>query len=515
MVEATESLKLRRDVTVWGSFMWGYADVGADIYTALGLVIAAAQGAAPLAFALAGLVYVTIGLAYTELAATYPVAGGGPYYTLRGLGDFWGFMAGSALALDYIIDIALFATASAGYINFFIPLFQNVTISIGPFQGVHVVWLVESLLLIGFLTWLNVRGIRPSSLLNEVLGVVDIFLEGTVVVFGFVFAFNPSLLIHQFLFQFPTGYQFMYGTSLAIISFVGLESISQAAQETRRPATVVPRTSLSLIITVFIFAVAFSTLGVGLLPWQVFAQHISDPVATMAHAIPYLGLLAGPLAAIMGATILLISANSGVMSVSRLAFSMSKLDLLPKWLDAVHPRFFTPYRTILIFSGLGALATFLSFLTPSALDTLANMYAFGATSGYILVFLSLFRLRIIDPFSPRPYRMPFNLTLRHRGEKVQFPVLGLFGLLGVSSILFMVVLTHEIGRIAGPLWIILALIFYLFFRRRMKLPLFKSIKRDWEKEQKEILEEAEEFELLEEYNRALARRDRLLKEKGC
>jgi len=36
--------ELRRDVTVWGSYTWGYADVGADIYAALGLVIAASQG---------------------------------------------------------------------------------------------------------------------------------------------------------------------------------------------------------------------------------------------------------------------------------------------------------------------------------------------------------------------------------------------------------------------------------------------------------------------------------------
>jgi APA family basic amino acid/polyamine antiporter len=36
-----EKVELRRDVTVWGSFMWGYADVGADIYAALGLVMAA------------------------------------------------------------------------------------------------------------------------------------------------------------------------------------------------------------------------------------------------------------------------------------------------------------------------------------------------------------------------------------------------------------------------------------------------------------------------------------------
>ena len=36
---AEKKLELRRDVTVWGSYMWGYADVGADIYAALGLVM--------------------------------------------------------------------------------------------------------------------------------------------------------------------------------------------------------------------------------------------------------------------------------------------------------------------------------------------------------------------------------------------------------------------------------------------------------------------------------------------
>ena len=99
-------IELRRDVTVWGSYMWGYADVGADIYAALGLVMGAAHGGASLAFFVAGLIYIMIGLSYTEMASTYPVAGGGHYYALRGLGDFWGYAAGVALLLDYTIGRA-------------------------------------------------------------------------------------------------------------------------------------------------------------------------------------------------------------------------------------------------------------------------------------------------------------------------------------------------------------------------------------------------------------------------
>jgi APA family basic amino acid/polyamine antiporter len=514
----TSKAELRRDVTVWGSFMWGYADVGADIYVALGLVMAYAQGASSLVFALAGIVYIMIGLAYTELASAYPVAGGGGhYFALRGLGDFWGFVGGSALLLDYTIDIALFAVASAGYINFFMPYIigrdiQSFAMTLGPFQNVNLVWCVETLTLIGILILVNIKGVKESSYVNSIIGAVDLLAEGSIIIFGFLFAWKPELLIQQWQTQFPSLHNFMYGSSLAIISFVGLESISQAAQETKRPATIIPRTSLTLIFTVFIFAVSFSTLGLGVLPWQVFAEHMGDPVAKLAHTIPYIGLFAGPLAAILGATILFISSNTGVMGASRLTYSMSELKLISPWFDSVHPKFHTPVRTIVIFSMVAVIQTVLSFLTPSAMDTLGNMYAFGATLGYTLVFISLIKLRFSDPYTPRPYKVPLNLKMGYKGRKVDFPILGVIGMLGVGTILFEVVLTHTIGRIAGPAWVFLCFVYYAWYRKKTGLPVFKSIKHDWEKEQIQVLTSAEEYDLLEQYKIALKERDKKLLE---
>ncbi len=510
--------ELRRDVTVWGSYMWGFADVGADSLVALGLVMAASQGWAIFAFAGAGLVYIMIGLAYTELAAAYPVAGGGQYFALRGLGDMPGFIAGSALLLDYTIDIALFSVASAGYFNFLLSTFLNwdvaaVTIDLGPIPQVQVIWLAETLSMIFFLTWLNIRGIRESSMLNEIVGIAVILAESTIVIMGLALAWNPDLLIHQITTEAPTTSQFMYGSSLAIISFVGLESISQAAQETRRPATIVPRTSITLIFTVFIFATAFSVLGLGVLPWQTFQEHLGDPVAVLAGAIPFIGAIAGPLTAIVGTTILLISANSGVMSVSRLVYSMSRFDLFPPWFEHVHSRFRTPARSIVVFSAVGAAEAVLAFLTPNAMDTLGNMYAFGATLGYILVFISLIRLRFTDPYSPRPYKMPFNLSVSRNGRKIDVPILGFIGTLGVSTIFFEVIITHEIGRIAGPAWVLGWLVAFMVGRRRAGLPSLGNVPRHWESDQIEVLTSAEEFELLEEYKAALAERDRRLVQK--
>src|SRR5919109_1241654 len=168
--DAVAGSELRRDVSVWGSYMWGYAAVGADIYTALGIITLAALGLAPVAFLAAGLVFALVGLCYAELASAYPLAGGGQYFTLRGMGDFMGLLAGSALVLDYTIDISLFTVFTMGYLNYFIPLLSDGHVHVldfivdVPHTDIHIawLWLAETLAGIMLLTWLNVRGIRVS-----------------------------------------------------------------------------------------------------------------------------------------------------------------------------------------------------------------------------------------------------------------------------------------------------------------------------------------------------------------
>ena len=104
--------------------------------------------------------------------------------------------------------------------------------------------------------------------------------------------------------------------------------------------------------------------------------------------------------------------------------------------------------------------------------------------------------------------MPFNIRLSIGGQLREFPVLAVIGALGVSSILFMVVWTHEIGRIAGPAWILACFVYFAWYRRKQKLPVFRSLTHDWESQQQEVLQDAEEFDLLERYRAALAARDR-------
>ncbi|HKU67144.1 MAG TPA: APC family permease [Candidatus Baltobacteraceae bacterium] len=511
--------ELRRSVTPWGSYSWGYADVGADIFVALGLVFGVAGGASNVAFLFAGLVYVCVGLAYTELAAAYPVAGGGQYFVMRGLGDFWGFIAGWAVLLDFTIDITLFAWGCVGYLSH-LPVLHILDATFHPI--LHF-WTVFAF--IAALAILNVIGVRESTAFNGIVSAFDVCSETTILFLGFLFTFRPELLVHSMQTGWPNSFQLMNGISLAIISFVGLESISHAAEETSRPASIIPRTSIALILTILIFALAYSNLALGMQPWyptphdaaghaQQFWQFLGSTenqdkaVAVMASNIPYFGLAASFYVPVFGAILLLISSNSGVFGSSRIAYSMSQFNLLPSLFKRVHRKFKTPVISIIVFCALAVVELVFAALQGAfGYEFLGDLYAFGAAASYTLVFIALISLRLHDPLTPRKFLIPLNVKMRYRGEEVQFPLVAVIGFVGIFAILVFVLLTHHIGRIAGPSWLLAGIVVYLVYRANKRLPAFGSVPRDWNREQLHILKNAGELELMDDLIGKLKERD--------
>jgi APA family basic amino acid/polyamine antiporter len=505
--------ELRRAVTTWGSYAWGYADVGADIYVALGAVVGIAAGAANIAFGFAGLVYVCIGLAYTELAAAYPIAGGGQFFVTRALGDFMGFIAGWAVLLDFTIDISLFAWFTVGYVSSpkLIPWLAH--------PGNHGWYFLCVVGVAGFLTWINVIGVRQSSRINEVVAMVDVCTETFILGCGFLFAWQPQLLVHTMQNHWPAADDLLKGVSFAIVSFVGLESISQAAEETQRPSSVMPRTSVALILTILIFALAYSNLVLGMpgvpdghggtTPLYAYLgddQHNDKAIATLASLLPFVGGLLAYVVPVIGAFLLLISSNSGVFGASRIAYSMGKYQLLPPFFQQTNRKTRTPVITILIFSAVALVELIAAYLQGNqAISFMFDLYAFGAALSYTLVFVALITLRFTDPYAPRRFRMPLNFNLTVAGRTGQVSILALVGLAGIFAILIFTLMTHPIGRIAGPSWVILGIIFFAIWRSRTRRPVFGSVKRDWVRMQETTLANAGELEMLDEYRAAIAK----------
>src|SRR3989442_7270196 len=105
---------LIRTLGTGGLFSIGYADVGAGIFLALGLVALHAGYATPLAIGVAAIAYALTGLTYAELSSTYPMAGGSATYAPAAFGDGIRFVAGCLVSLDDLAHSVIFSISAGG-----------------------------------------------------------------------------------------------------------------------------------------------------------------------------------------------------------------------------------------------------------------------------------------------------------------------------------------------------------------------------------------------------------------
>jgi APA family basic amino acid/polyamine antiporter len=473
--------KLKREVGWFGSFAMGYGDVGADIFIALGIVTLYAGGAAPLAFLAAAIIYLSVGLAYAELAPTYPYAGGVHVYALRASNTLLSFVAGWAIMLDYILDLSLFATAASGYLKYLFAWMREFSIQIYPGLKISSLGLIASLL-VAFLIVINYVGIKYSANLTSGFVIVGLTVQVSIVTVGFLTKFDANLFLSQlmqlgnpkrlagveYLNSLDTGLNnFFYGLTLAMASFIGIESIAQAAEETRKPYKWIPRAAKLCVLAVILFVALFSVLSIGVLDWRVLGSSYENPVAVLVSRFPVIGEQFSMLVALAAFVLCLASANTGLIGVSRLTASMGKFLLIPRSFYHIHPRFRTPVRTIIVFGIIGLLLTL-----PGNIPFLASLYNFGGLLSYIFLMISLLLLRSREREVYRAWKMPFSIKLRGKGEyALEIPILGLLGLVGTTAIWILVVLLHPAGRLFGFIWMAAGITLYVAFRKLSKKPI--------------------------------------------
>ena len=500
-----EEVTLKRDLGVFGSFSIGFADVGADIYVALGLVLFFAAGVAPLALAVAALGYLFTALSYAELASAVPKAGGASIFAREAFNDFWAFIAGWGLLLDYTIDIALFGWITMGYLGSFcqnlgqagIP-YIGVLSGLNSFNVIHggvpnyTYQAVATIILSVALTALNYIGIRESANLNIALSIMSIISEIFLLIIGFGLVWSAPTFLHNIT-QLGTGVSwsnFGWGITVAMVSFIGLESISQAAEETKRPDKTIPKATFALIIAVILAGLLLCTLAVGLpgmSPTVIGTTFQNDPVTGVAKGIGMGLSAANPLiillplwVGLLGVLMLLMSTNTGVIGASRVTYSMARYKIMPTWFSKLHPRFRVPSRTIVVFTL--ASISFIVFVwimgtyrisSEDPTIILGDLYNYGALVSFMLVNLALIKLRNKRPDLYRPYKSPFAITLNFRKKATIVPIMPVFGFIVCLFVWLLVLNLHQIGKIVGTAWFIVGIIMYLAYRRSQKL--------DWKK----------------------------------
>lgn len=486
--EGSKTVTLKRDIGWLGSFAIGYGDVGANIFLALGVVFLYAAGAAPFAFMIAATVYLLIGLTYAELSSVYPYAGGSQVFALKGFNSLLGFIAGWALMLDYLICVSLFSLAAAGYLKFLLPELYTLSLT-GPFNlNISPLGLVAALLVLS-LIFINYIGIKYSVNFVTMLITFGLIVEAIILSLGFALTFNMETLSHQlnifgnhkvlpeveYFFSDSVQFNnFIYGITVAMASFIGIESISQAAEETRKPYKWIPRAAKITILAVMLSVLLFALLAAGSISWETMASSYENSVAVLTSKFPIIGSFLSPIVAITAFILCYASANTGVIGVSRLTASMGKFRLMPRWFYHIHPVFRTPTRTLLIFGIVGALIALIGDI-----PFVVSLYNFGGLLSYTILMASFIRLRMVDRNVYRPWKVPLNISIKFKDKVVELPLIGLIGLPAAFLLWILVIIFHPHGRLFGFLWIAIGLALYLFYRKSHKLPLVSEEEGSW------------------------------------
>jgi len=438
-------------------FATAYGNVGSSIYYALGLVAGIALGLTPLVFVISGVIFAATAATYAEGTVRFPEAGGSSSFARHAFDELVSFIAAWAQMLNYVITIAISAFFVPHYLSiFWEPLRTN------PWD------IVGGAIVIVLLVLLNIVGIQEAANLNIFLAFVDFATQLLLVLIGFVLIFSPHTVFSTNLHWgvAPTWSSFFLAIPIAMIAYTGIETVSNLAEEARDPPRDIPRSISWVAGAVFAIyftlpLIALSALPVehvdgkyqtklGLPPQQ--GGFANDPVLGL---VEHLGLHGSVLSAakvyvgILAATILFIATNAGVIGASRITYAMASHRQLPEIFRRLHPKFKTPWLSLVVFGGIISIAV----LLPGQTTFLGDMYAFGAMLSFTIAHAAVIALRVKRREREMRFRARPNLRF------------AIFGGLGTAAAWIVIVVQKPAARWVGLGWIVLGVILYAAYRR--------------------------------------------------
>jgi basic amino acid/polyamine antiporter, APA family len=450
-------------------FATAYGNVGSSIYYALGLTAGIALGLTPLVFIISGLIFAATAATYAEGTVRYPEAGGSASFARHAFNELVSFVAAWAQMLNYVITVAISVIFVPHYLSiFWAPLRTN------PWDiviGIGLTWL---------LVGINIVGIQEAARLNIALAVIDFATQLLLVALGFFLIFHPHVLWSNVHFGVaPTWSAFLLAIPVAMIAYTGIETVSNLAEEARDPVRSIPRAISWVAIAVFAIYFTLPWIALSAMPVTKeggkYVTPLGQPPPHGFKNDPVLGLvenlglhgswlsISKIYVGVLAATILFIATNAGVIGASRITYAMASYRQLPAVFRRLHPKLKTPWLSLVVFAGLGPTI----FLLSGKVDFLGRMYAFGAMLSFTIAHLSVVALRVRRPDDELEWRARPNLTFRG----VSWPLFAIVGAFGTGVAWLVVVVQDAPTRYAGTAWLLVGLLFYVLYRRRLKLPL--------------------------------------------
>ncbi|CAA9458148.1 MAG: Ethanolamine permease [uncultured Rubrobacteraceae bacterium] len=339
---------------------------------------------------LMGTMYTAMIFALAELSSTIPTAGGGYGFARRAMGPWGGFMTGTAILIEYAIAPAAIATFIGGYVE--------ILTGIGGwivylafyliFVGIHLYGVGEALKVMFAIT-----AIAVVALVVFVVGMIPQFEVANLLDIEATNAAGASAFL-------PFGLVGLWAAlPYGIWFFLAIEGVPLAAEETRDPATDMPKGLIAGMMALLAFAaviLVFAPGGAGSAVIQDSDNPLPLAVETAYGGSNFLSSFVN----IAGLAGLIASFFSIIFAYSRQMFALSRAGYLPKVLSLTGRRR-TPWVALIV---PGVIGFVLSITGDGA--RLLNIAVFGATISYALMMLAHIVLRRREPDLERPYRTP-------------------------------------------------------------------------------------------------------------
>jgi amino acid transporter len=370
--------ELRRELGRWDLTAVGVNQViGGGIF-ALAAGLAAATGTwGPWLIAAVAAASMLTALSFAEAGSRFEGTGGPYLYARAAFGRFPAFEVGWMMWFTR-------AASWASVINVLVD-------ALGRYWPALLGPLTRPLFLTGIIAticWINIRGIRQSSMVVNVLTVAKLLPLLVFVAIG-IFHVDWGMFGEA---SSVTREQLTSGALLLIFAFGGYEVVPVLGGETRDPRRAVPFALIMTIAIVAAITLLTQVVAFGTLPG---IESSRTPLADSAAI--FLGG-AGAIMITIGAVFSTSGNNMGqALSGSRNLFALAEQGDLPRWFGDVHPRYRTPANAILVTSGVSlVLAITGSFVTMAAASAISRLLV------YVVTCASAIRLRAPQFQGERP-----------------------------------------------------------------------------------------------------------------
>jgi basic amino acid/polyamine antiporter, APA family len=413
--------QLKRVLTKWGLTSLGIgAIIGGGIFTLTG--IAAHDHAGPalaVAFIIAAIGCTFASLCYAEFASILPVEGSAYAYSYGTVGEFFAWLIGWNLILEYMMGATTVAVAWSGYFEKLLHLFgidlpmwlTNDSVTAAEkasklgIAAPDFAFNLPAFLITWVVTMVLVKGIQESAKTNNIIVIVKLAVVLFVIVVGafYVDTANWTPFIPERVIDSAGKGHFGWSgvitaATIVFFAYIGFDAVSTQAGEAINPRKDVPFAIIASLIICTVLYILVSLVLTGMVKYD--TLDLKAPVAS-AFADQGLGwaVFIITIAAVAGLTSVMLVMMLGQ---TRIFLGMSKDGLMPKFFGEIHEKFKTPWKSTIL---VGGIVSVVAAVTP--IDKVSEMCSMGTLLAFAMISGAVLLLRFQQPDIERPYKAPW------------------------------------------------------------------------------------------------------------